>query len=287
MKRILTLCVVGLLLVGCSDARVQVTTNETLLTVNGQKVTQQDLFNVMKSSDRGAAIISHSSKALVKGVSDPSIDQKVQEQLKQVKEYFTTLKQDFAEYLKTMDYESEQAYIDNELYPQYALNFLVEGKIKEDYAKIAEEYKPVKARILQTETIAKAQEALKRVKDGESFDVVGKDLAAEKATYVGETKVYSIKNTQFPAPVSTFITTQKAPGLSDVLTVEGTEVSYIVEIIETQADRVKDEAVEGFLKDTTLTQSYVAKLFAENGFKVFDKDIHTIIEENFKDYLSK
>ena len=287
MKRIITLCVIGLLLVGCSDAHVQVTTNETLLTVNGQKVTQQDLFNVMKSSDRGQAVIARSSKALVKDVNDPAIDTKVQAQLTQIKEYFATLKQDFEEYLKSQGYESEQAYIDRELRPQYALNFLVEGKIKEDYATLAEEYKPVKVRILQTETIAKAQEALKRVKEGESFDIVGKALASDKATYVGETKVYNIKDTQFPAPVSTFITTQKAPGLSDVLTVDGTEVSYIVEIIETQADRLKDEAIEGFLKNNTLTQTYIAKLYAENGFKVFDKELHTSIEENFKNYLSK
>ncbi len=287
MKKLVALLAVTLLLVGCSDARVQITSNETLLTVNGQTVTEQDLFNVMKLSDAGSTVISKASKILTKDVKDASIDERVADQIKQVKEYFELLNQNFEDYLKSLGYETEQQYIDEQLYPQYALNFLVEQKIDADYATLATEYKPIKLRILQTATIANANSALERIKNGESFTDVAKDLAAEKATYVGETKVYSIKDTQFPTVVSTFVTTQTAPGLSTVLTTEGSEISYVVEIIETQTDRIKDEAIEMLLENSTLTQSYIAKLYKENGFKVYDRDILTSLQSNYADYLSQ
>lgn len=287
MRKLVALVAVTLLLVGCSDARVQVSSNETLLTVNGQKVTEQDLFNVMKLSDAGSSVISHSSKVLTKDVKDASIDEKVADQMKQVKEYFELLNQNFDDYLKSLGYETEQQYIDEQLYPQYALNFLVEEKVEADYATLATEYKPVKARILQTSTIANANDALERIKNGESFDDVSKDLVADQATYKGDTTVYSIKDTQFPAVVSTFITTQTSPGLSTVLTTEGSEISYVVEIIETQADRIKDEAIDMLLANNTLTQTYIAKLYKENGFKVYDRDILTSLQTNYADYLSQ
>lgn len=287
MKKLVALLAVTLLLVGCSDARVQITSNETLLTVNGQTVTEQDLFNVMKLSDAGSTVISNASKILTKDVKDASIDERVADQIKQVKEYFELLNQNFEDYLKSLGYETEQQYIDEQLYPQYALNFLVEQKIEADYATLATEYKPIKLRILQTATIANANSALERIKNGESFTDVAKDLAAEKATYVGETKVYSIKDTQFPTVVSTFVTTQTSPGLSTVLTTEGSEISYVVEIIETQTDRIKDEAIDMLLENSTLTQSYIAKLYKENGFKVYDRDILTSLQSNYADYLSQ
>ena len=287
MKKLVALLAVTLLLVGCSDARVQITSNETLLTVNGQTVTEQDLFNVMKLSDAGSTVISNASKILTKDVKDASIDERVADQIKQVKEYFELLNQNFEDYLKSLGYETEQQYIDEQLYPQYALNFLVEQKIEADYATLATEYKPIKLRILQTATIANANSALERIKNGESFTDVAKDLAAEKATYVGETKVYSIKDTQFPTVVSTFVTTQTSPGLSTVLTTEGSEISYVVEIIETQTDRIKDEAIDMLLENSKLTQSYIAKLYKENGFKVYDRDILTSLQSNYADYLSQ
>lgn len=287
MRKLLSIIAVALLLVGCTDARVQISSNETLLSVNGKTVTEQDLFNVMKLSDAGSIVISKASKILTKDVKDASIDKRVEEQMTQVKEYFEMLNQDFGDYLTSLGYETEQQYIDEQLYPQYALNFLVEEKVEADYATLATEYKPIKVRILQTATIENANKALERIKNGESFETVSKDLVAEKATYTGETKVYSIKDTQFPTVVSTFVTTQTAPGLSTVLTTEGSEISYIVEIIETQTDRIKDEAIDMLLENSTLTQSYIANLYKENGFKVYDRDILTGLQTSYSDYLSQ
>lgn len=285
MKKLFALICTTLLLVGCSDARVKPSNDEMLFKVNDVTVTSQDLFAVMKLSDAGTSLISQAASVITKDVKDASIDEKVSVQLESLKEYFELMEQDFEAYLKTMGYESEQQYIEETLYPQYALNFLVEEKITADFATLSTEYQPIKARILEVKS-ENGDKALERIKNGESFDDVAKDLAKESTTYKGTTQVYTIKGATFPTPVSTFVTTQKTPGLSTVLTTEGSASSYIVEIVETQSDRFKDEAIDVLLQNSTLTQTYIAKLYKENGFKVYDKDIYEALQTDYKDYLS-
>lgn len=289
MKKLLTTLFIALLLVGCSNASVSPKENSVLFTVNGISVDEKQYFEVMKLRDAGRLTVLEAQRVLTDAVENAEVDKEAQEELNKAKEYMEAMGQSFEDYLKSVGMESEQKYLEELIYPTYRLNYLIKEAITADFDTLATTYAPKQMRILETETYDNGTKALERIKAGEKFEDVAKDLKREDSSYDGSLKIYNIKDTEFPTEISSFVSTQASPGLSDVFKNESTGVSYIVEVVETQADRFKDELLETWVGDQNLTKKYKADLFKNAKFKVYDIDILNALkaDSSTADYLSQ
>ncbi|QIK70431.1 hypothetical protein G7062_09015 [Erysipelothrix sp. HDW6C] len=282
MKKLLAVLLTLLVLVGCADARVTPSTNNEIFTVGNITIDDNKLFDVMKTVDGGQLVMAQAERDLSKDVVDDTLEAKAAEELAKTKE---SLGDRFEEILKQLHIENEQAYVDLYILPALRMESLIKSTIEADFETLVSDYKPMKARILQTDSKEKAAEALAKVQAGEDFGTVATEFVGANATYKGDEKIYNIKGTEFPSVVAKFITVQEAPGLSEVLVDEANGVSYIVQIIETQADRFKDELLEQWTNDTTMVKTYKIKLFKDANFAVYDKDIVAGMKKNFGDFL--
>ena len=78
--------------------------------------------------------------------------------------------------------------------------------------------------------------------------------------------------------MSEFLKTNSAT-LSDVLTTDEMETSFIVQIIDVDASRFEEEALEAYLSVEAIVNKYDAALYRKNNFKVYDRDIYDSIFE--------
>ena len=273
MKKLFTTLLVALVLVGCTNATATPKENFVLFTVNGVSVDERQHYEMMKQRDAGKLTIIEAQRILTSAVENEEVDNEAKEQLEKAKEYLTEMGQDFGEYLKSIGFDSEEDYLNEIIYPEYRMTYLIKEEITKDFDKLATTYAPKQMRILQFDTADNATAGLERIKNGESFADVAKDLKAKDTTYVGDLKIYNVKDTEFPTEISGFITNQAGPGLSEVLKNESTGVAYVIEMVETQADRLKDEILELWSSDQALTKQYRANLYKNAGFKVYDIDI--------------
>ncbi|CAM4285445.1 lipoprotein [Erysipelothrix aquatica] len=283
MKKITALLVALLVLAGCSDARVKPASNETIFTVGNQTVTETQLFEVMKRQDNGATVIQNAEQSVTKDINDPSIEEAAQAQLAEAK---SILGDQFPLLLEQLNMGSEQDYLDKVVYPTLKMEFLVKQTIEADFDTLVKEYQPRKANIVQIQTVDQANEALTRIQAGEKMEDVAKDVTVANSQYTGKSAIYNLKGTQFPSPVSQFMNQQQGPGLSGVLKDETNGTAYIVEIVETDANKFKDDLLNQWKKDQALTKTYRAKVFSDNNFKVYDKDILDAVTKSYPGYLA-
>lgn len=283
MKKLLVSLLALLMLAGCSDARAMISTDEEIFSVGSEKITSKRLFDVMKLSDGGMTVVKSAQNKITENVADADVKAEADKRLEEIKEVFGD---QLEERLKQSGYESVDAFMAQTVYPELKMTHLLKEKMVADFEALTTENAPRKARILQLENQEKADEALEKIKGGENFDDVAKDYKVTGSTYDGSAKVHLLKSVQYPQEVADALKNATEPTLSGVLSDSSDDSKYIVQIIEIDANRYQDETIEAFVGSKDIVNQYLAQLFVDNGFKIYDKDVYDAVAEKFPQYLN-
>ena len=284
MKKLIVLFSVLLLLAACgSNPSANLSNNEVIFEMNGKQVKQNELFTIMKASDAGNTALKLASKKLSESVEDSVVQKELDEMVKTQKD---DLGDDFLTEIKALGFESEEDYINNSLKPYLKSKHLIETMLNENYSSFASEYIPREAKIVRLTDEAKANEATELLKNGKSFDDIAKDYK-ESTAYSGQSEIYFLQGSKLPTVVSEYITKQNAPATSEVLKT-GTDDAqfFLVEVVEADATKLQEKAVERALSVSEITQNYIARIHKEHGFKVYDQSIYNALQEQYANYLA-
>ena len=284
MKKLIVLFSVLLLLAACgSNPSANLSNNEVIFEMNGKQVKQNELFTIMKASDAGNTALKLASKKLSESVEDSVVQKELDEMVKTQKD---DLGDDFLTEIKALGFESEEDYINNSLKPYLKSKHLIETMLNENYSSFASEYIPREAKIVRLTDEAKANEATELLKNGKSFDDIAKDYK-ESTAYSGQSEIYFLQGSKLPTVVSEYITKQNAPATSEVLKT-GTDDAqfFLVEVVEADATKLQEKAVERALSVSEITQNYIARIHKEHGFKIYDQSIYNALQEQYADYLA-
>ena len=288
MKKLILALTALMVLAGCKDESSDISFNETLFSVEGTVIKQKDLYQVMKQYDTGvmgsAVIIDNARQTLI-GDTEITEDMKkdAQEQLSMIKEM---LGEGYLDIIKNIGYDTEEEYLEAMIYPELQYKALVKNEVLEDFDALNEEYAPRQVRILELKKDL-AEAALKELKDGKDFDAVAEEHATVGSQFTGSKQVQLLKTTQVPEPVAEFLKRTDSPTLSDVLTSDESEQAYIVQVIEVDASRFENEAIDAYLSTESIATKYEGLLFRKSNFKVYDRDILDSIMEAQPTYLKE
>ncbi|CAM2740367.1 foldase protein PrsA [Erysipelothrix tonsillarum] len=283
MKKLLVSLLALLVLAGCSDARATISTDDEVFSVGSEKVTSKRLFDVMKLSDGGMTVIKSAQNKITENVSDEDVKEEADKRLAEIKEVFGD---QLEERLKQSGYDSVDTFMAQTVYPELKMTHLLKEKMVTDFEALTTENAPRKARILQVENQEKADEALEKIKAGENFDDIAKDYKVTGSPYDGSAKVHLLKSVQYPQEISEVLKNATEPTLSGVLSDASDDSKYIVQVIEIDANRYQDETIEAFIGSKDIVNKYLAQLFVDNGFTIYDKDVYDAVAEKFPQYLN-
>ena len=284
MKKLLVILTTLFVLVGCKDAVTKVSEDEKLFKVGNYEYSKADLYDTMKRTDRGTVILQDAQKILSESVElTDDMKKEAQEMVDNFKQIFGD---EFEATLAQIGFDSEEAYMEALIYPDLKFKSLTKTYVEENLDKFVDEYKPLKARILQVDA-DKADDVHKEIKETNDFEKVAKENISEGGAYHGEEKLYLVKSTQFPASISNYLKDVSETGLSDVIKNDATESTYIIEVTELEVDNMKEEVVSELVNNQEVSKEIVSALFKKHNFKVYDKVIYDHIQENFPEYLQK
>ena len=284
MKKLIGLFSVLLLLASCgSNPSANLSSNDVIFEMDGKQVKQNELFTIMKASDGGNTALKLASQKLSESVEDSLIQTELNLMITSQKE---DLGDKFLSEINSLGFDSEEDYINRSLKPYLKSKYLIETKLNEEYTKFASQYIPKEAKILKLTDKEKANEATEKLKSGESFDDIAKEYQ-ENTAFTGQAEIYFIEGSKLPAVIVDFIKGQNAPATSEVLITSGEEAQYfLVEVVEPDATKLQEKAVDRALNVSEITQKYIATIHKEHGFKIYDQNLYNALQEQYADYLA-
>ncbi len=284
MKKFLIIGVLALALAGCGDAYAKITNaKDAIVSIGSKSVTRGQLFDLMMNQDPASTVITMAKQVIMdeKVEVTDAIRAKAAESLEEIKESFG---EEFADYIKRFGYKDEAEYVEKALIPFAQQDALVKEYVTENFDAIATTYFPRKVRVIQTKTEADAKAAINEVKEGGNFETVAAKYSSATA-YKGELKLVHSES-GYPEVVTTFLKTALQPTLTaEPLKDTTTSLFYVVQVVESQPSRYKDEAIEELVGLSSIAEKMFVELFKEGGFKVYDKIIFDILTSDYSQYL--
>lgn len=285
MKK-LTITLFALLLVvsGCSNANTNITTSdETLITVNGEDITKGDVYKGLKASGN----INIVTAALDKVVADTAvkttkeIEKEAKASLKAYKDSVAADKWEAT--LKEKGFKNEKDYYENVSLVTTKLAKVTNAYIAKEFDTLAKEYEVKKLRIFVTNDADKASAAAKAMKKKDA------DYEAIAAKY-GVTTTYSAKEgiytnkSGLPSQVWNEIKTTSNQGITKIVEDKATTSYYIVKVVDSNAAKFKDEAITA-IKGVASTNADGLKLedvayhyfLLEAGYNIHDTDVYSAL----------
>jgi foldase protein PrsA len=284
MKKLLILVVLSLVLVGCSNAYVNVSNpRETILSVGDSTFSKEHFFSIMMNQDP-ATLVVEMAKRIIMDQELPVNDEvraKAQEDLEYVKELFGEA---FLTNISLYGFTSEQDYFDRALIPSAQESLLTEKFIDENFDLLVTTYSPRKVRIIEFNDLTKATDALEAIRAGGNVEEVANEYSTS-VSYKGVLKLVH-KESGLPSAVSSFISQSEVPTLTSTpIEQESTGKYYVVQVVEVASNRFADEIVEELALLNSVNQMMFINYFQEGNFDVYDKAILDALMQSYKDYL--
>lgn len=284
MKKILLFALALSVLTGCSNATIKPTTNEVLFTINGKTVYEGDLFETIRLSSAGYQIVKNKAQdimlqSIVK--EDDVFDKAVDDALKSIKD---TMGENWELFLVTNGFETEQDYIDEILVYNVRVDLAVREEIRHDFDKI-KATKPRKVQIIQVSE-TDAAKVLELAKAGDDFEALGKEYGLSTSSYKGQEVIINNTTSLEDTVLGALISVEEKGIISSVVKGSTTTANYVVNVVELDVEVLKEEIIETYAQDSTISTPYLNNLFVKHGFEVYDIDLYEKINENYPDILT-
>ena len=292
MKKLaMLLCCAAMLttLSGCKDAVANISNgSEVLIQVGSTKITNEDLYQSLKSTNGAATTIQLVQDALAvkEGLSV------TEEMKKEAAADLVKLKKDyggdeaFAEALASAGFENDEDYLERVSYPDLLKGALLDKYLSENEEKILNQYHPIKAKVIEFSSQANADKALAAIKEGDTLEEAFKKYGAEKATLTGKEVIYHAESSIANTVYTRLSSATKAEVIKEVLADASESKWYITEITNLDPTSMVQEIFDELkVSATSLSSEMLETYLKKHNFSVHDIDIYNEIKTNYPSYL--
>lgn len=268
-----------------------------LISMKGDVITEHQFFEEVKNNPTAQQVLLNMTiqkvfeKQYGSEVSDKDVDDAVAEEQKKYGDSYQTVLARAG-----MTAESRKQQIRTSKLVEYAVKKAAEAELTdENYKKAYEEYTPeVTAQIIRLDSEEKAKEVLAKAKEsGADFTQLVKDNTTdEKAKENGGEITFDSASTELPAAVKKAAFALDVDGVSDVITVPGTQAYtsnfYIVKLTkkseksanwEDYKEKLQSVILTQKQNDATFVQGVIGKELQAANIKVKDQTFQTIFTQ--------
>ncbi len=193
MKKLCTLLAAMMLftLAGCKDATAGISNgSEALITIEGNKITNEDVFGLIKTSAGASETLNLVKTQIYKKENIKITDAMKKEAEESVKSLKSMYGDSLQDTLKQYGFDNlEQCKI---LIPGLQQKELNKKYVKAKEKAMFDSYYPIKAPIIEADSKKKAEIPQKALKDGKDFKAVVKEYGTT-TTYKGTEEIYNSK----------------------------------------------------------------------------------------------
>ncbi|MBR2827418.1 MAG: hypothetical protein IKE78_07990 [Erysipelotrichaceae bacterium] len=281
------------LLAGCKDATATVSNpKEMLIKIGNVTVTKGDVYAEMMKDDASNTVVNLALKQIANAEVETTDDIKKEAQstYDDYKAQIESTGVDFETGLKQYGYASAEEFMDYCISTVKA-DRLLDKYIDENWDKLVEENKPVKAKMIwvdgsngMEDAQKEANEAIALLKSGVSFEEVSEKYN-DRSAYAEE-KLYTLaNNSTLDYNVLQFMLNTATPTLSEAIQANTGSAYYVVQVTNTNINQMKDEFIAAYKNMTNTRDTVFHNYFKAHKFTIYDIDVFNTVKANYPSYL--
>lgn len=281
------------LLAGCKDATATVSNpKEMLIKIGNVTVTKGDVYAEMMKDDASNTVVNLALKQIANAEVETTDDIKKEAQstYDDYKAQIESTGVDFETGLKQYGYASAEEFMDYCISTVKA-DRLLDKYIDENWDKLVEENKPVKAKMIwvdgsngMEDAQKEANEAIALLKSGVSFEEVSEKYNDRPA--YAEEKLYTLaNNSTLDYNVLQFMLNTATPTLSEAIQANTGSAYYVVQVTNTNINQMKDEFITAYKNMTNTRDTVFHNYFKAHKFTIYDIDVFNTVKSNYPSYL--
>lgn len=281
------------LLAGCKDATATVSNSkEMLIKIGNVTVTKGDVYAEMMKDDASNTVVNLALKQIANAEVETTDDIKKEAQstYDDYKAQIESTGVDFETGLKQYGYASAEEFMDYCISTVKA-DRLLDKYIDENWDKLVEENKPVKAKMIwvdgsngMEDAQKEANEAIALLKSGVSFEEVSEKYN-DRSAYAEE-KLYTLaNNSTLDYNVLQFMLNTATPTLSEAIQANTGSAYYVVQVTNTNINQMKDEFITAYKNMTNTRDTVFHNYFKAHKFTIYDIDVFNTVKANYPSYL--
>lgn len=284
MKKLLIVCLLALMLVGCGQKEATITDGSKEIWIGPNKTfTAQDLYNNMKNQDYTASIIASIERTMAEkeGVDIAALEKEAEN------EYQEVINSGYESYI-TYYYGSKDGYIENTVAGKI-VDALKKIFINNRFTELVAEYMPYKAEIVYFNT---AEEAKKVIDDYKAELGTFAFVASENGyTDVVEDKVYT-DSSDLPIEVKEAVQNAQTTGVLDVIQTslaandnEGNSIVtpryYVVNITSKDANTFKEDFSDYYATQILTADDVVNDFSKKYKVTIHDQTTYDLLKDSY------
>lgn len=278
MKKLISILLLLVLLVGCSNSGVSTIQNkdEVLFKIEDKVITKGNIYSMLRFQGIASElVVTEAQKDLV----DAAVEE-TDELLQKAKDNLQQTKDAFGDYFKIQYGEAT----DEELIETMFLPAAKQEKFINDYFvankdAIVKEKQPVKAHVLYFDDVESAQSALDKLNTDTAVADVIKEFGSQKNVAKNKVEPAIVAKASLPAIVASFIDSEEGKLLNwTKAPLSNSEGAYLVKLIEADSAVLADDYQTIYLSDSASTNELMNKLFNDAKFEVYDQAIYDSIK---------
>lgn len=279
MKKLLSLLLIVLLLVGCSNSGVSTISNadDIIFRIEDKEITRGTIYNMLRFQNIAPEIaITEAQKVLISSKVEQTaeIEEKAQENL-------DSARATFGDYFETRyGTGTDEELLEDIFIPATLQQQFLEQEYETNTDKIIEESKPVKVHVLYFDTEQQAKDALEALNNDEEIaGVIAEFGSAQAGLNNAEPTIVAKGN--LPELVQTYLDSNEP--VTDEWSkqpIVDVNASYLVKPIELDSTLLVEEYRDIFLTDQVAVSNLMNEAFKNARFEVYDQAIYDAIKNN-------
>ncbi len=282
MKKLLSVATLStiILLSGCSDAQTTISNSEeVILSVGDAKITNGDVYTSLNVYGNTTPIVDAIKTQIAEKYIGETDAVKEEAQAIYDAEKGEQSDEEWQAYIESLGYEDGDAYLEEEIIPTVMKDQITPLYVSNNFDDFNDLYAPLKLQVIATTDVTQAEEALKALEEGTSFEEVITYNSVE--TNTTDATVYA--NTQLPASLfSAAKETEVGSVISEVATSSDGTTYYVALLVDNNVEEYKEEAIDTIANLSTFNEEglsvadeALAYYLKEINFQIFDAEVYS------------
>lgn len=287
LKKIFALSAAALMLAGCGNGETTIPDgSEVIMTVGDKKITKGTEYTLVKDYYGPSMGLTLANRLLYdKEIGRP--EDVVQEAQEQLDDYASS--EGFEDQIKAIGFDSLEDYRDTALVPGVQSTRLQEKYFTDAKEEIIQNFDPVLAVIIQTDSEDNANKALEELKNGQDAGKVGAQYAADGATYTGTEQIVSTADTTLPTTLLNAIQDATKDGVLDQVFTNDTSTDdkeyYVASVVSMDYDKNLKKIISALSSNQTIQSDCQVYYLKKYEFEVHDQFLFDYYKANNPEYL--
>lgn len=281
------LCSAAMLLLGCSTGETSISDgSQTIMQIGNQKITKEKEYDLVKWVYGPTSAINMVNNMIYDkeiGLTD-EIKKEAEKTLEQYKQM-----EGFETQIQAMGYENAEDYMNKVLVRPLQKEALQKKYFTEAKQAIIDQFDPVLAIIIQTDSEDNANKALEALKNGENGGKVGAQYAAEGSSYEGLEQIITTEDTDLPTPLLNAILDATKDGVLDQVFTNDTSTDdkeyYVAMVVSRDYDQNLSMITKALSSNTKISTDSQVFYLKKYGFEVHDQDLFDYYKVMNPEYL--